>query len=123
MATSSDTSLSVSSSSHLISRTAILIGFIVLGGSTVILLFEKGVVELDEDLLVNGRASLETLVRVGMGLGRRKGVPQSLSQTGNEAISGAKNVVSGVREGARGMAEGMKGMASGLKGLASGTRT
>jgi phosphatidylserine decarboxylase len=34
-----------------------------------VILFEKGVVEWDEDLLVNGRASLETLVRVGMGIG------------------------------------------------------
>lgn len=33
------------------------------------LLFEKGAVTWDEDLLVNGRASLETLVRVGMGIG------------------------------------------------------
>jgi phosphatidylserine decarboxylase len=40
-----------------------------IGGSTIVLLFEKGVVEWDEDLLINGRASLETLVRVGMGLG------------------------------------------------------
>ena len=41
------------------------------GGSTIVVLFEKGVVEWDEDLLINGRASLETLVRVGMGVGRR----------------------------------------------------
>lgn len=34
------------------------------------MLFEPGKVEWDEDLLVNGRASLETLVRVGMGIGR-----------------------------------------------------
>lgn len=40
------------------------------GGSTIVVLFEKGVVEWDEDLLVNSRACLETLVRVGMGLGR-----------------------------------------------------
>lgn len=39
------------------------------GGSTIVVLFEKGVVEWDEDLLVNGRAALETLVRVGMGIG------------------------------------------------------
>jgi len=30
-------------------------------------LFEKNVVKWDEDLLVNGRASLETLVHVGTG--------------------------------------------------------
>lgn len=40
------------------------------GGSTIVVLFEKGVVEWDEDLLVNSRACLETLVRVGMGIGR-----------------------------------------------------
>ncbi len=39
------------------------------GGSTIIVLFEKGKVTWDEDLLVNGRAALETLVRVGMGIG------------------------------------------------------
>ena len=32
-------------------------------------LFEKGMVQWDEDL-INGRAALETLVRVGMGIGR-----------------------------------------------------
>ena len=40
-----------------------------LGGSTIVVLFEKGAVEWDEDLLINGRAALETLVRVGMGIG------------------------------------------------------
>ena len=40
------------------------------GGSTIVVLFEKGKVEWDEDLLINGRASLETLVRVGMGIGK-----------------------------------------------------
>ncbi|KAF5359407.1 hypothetical protein D9756_003659 [Leucocoprinus leucothites] len=45
-------------------------GYFAFGGSTIVLLLEKGVVSWDEDLLVNGRASLETLVRVGMGLGK-----------------------------------------------------
>ncbi|KAF7299266.1 Phosphatidylserine decarboxylase proenzyme 2 [Mycena indigotica] len=45
-------------------------GYFAFGGSTIVVLFEKGVLEWDEDLLVNGRASLETLVRVGMGIGR-----------------------------------------------------
>ncbi|KAI0749177.1 phosphatidylserine decarboxylase-domain-containing protein [Daedaleopsis nitida] len=45
-------------------------GYFAFGGSTIVVLFEKGVVEWDEDLLVNSRACLETLVRVGMGLGR-----------------------------------------------------
>ncbi|KZT00919.1 uncharacterized protein LAESUDRAFT_816191 [Laetiporus sulphureus 93-53] len=46
------------------------LGYFAFGGSTVVVLFEKGVVEWDEDLLINGRACLETLVRVGMGIGR-----------------------------------------------------
>lgn len=40
-----------------------------IGGSTIVTIFKKGQVVWDEDLLVNGRASLETLVRVGMGIG------------------------------------------------------
>ena len=45
------------------------------------MLFEKGMVEWDEDLLINGRASLETLVRVGMGVGRRaNGKPKAKRQ-------------------------------------------
>ncbi|KAI0311126.1 phosphatidylserine decarboxylase-domain-containing protein [Amylostereum chailletii] len=54
-------------------------GYFAFGGSTIVVLFEKGVVKWDEDLLVNGRASLETLVRVGMGIGRRVGPPPSLA--------------------------------------------
>ncbi|PCH39320.1 hypothetical protein WOLCODRAFT_110643 [Wolfiporia cocos MD-104 SS10] len=46
------------------------LGYFAFGGSTLVVLFEKGVVEWDEDLLVNSRACLETLVRVGMGIGR-----------------------------------------------------
>jgi len=47
-------------------------GYFAFGGSTIVVLFEKGKVEWDEDLLINGQASLETLVRVGMGIGRRR---------------------------------------------------
>ncbi|KIJ60324.1 hypothetical protein HYDPIDRAFT_177428 [Hydnomerulius pinastri MD-312] len=45
------------------------LGYFAFGGSTIVVLFEKGAVEWDEDLVINGRASLETLVRVGMGIG------------------------------------------------------
>lgn len=45
-------------------------GYFAFGGSTIVCLFEKGKVEWDEDLRVNGRASLETLVRVGMRIGK-----------------------------------------------------
>ena len=51
------------------------------GGSTIVCLFERNTVEWDEDLLINGRASLETLVRVGMGIGRRRGSPAPLVNT------------------------------------------
>jgi phosphatidylserine decarboxylase len=58
-------------------RTENLISFDTLssGGSTIVLLFEKGIVEWDEDLLINGRSSLETLDRIGMGIGRSRRVP------------------------------------------------
>ncbi|KAI0073153.1 hypothetical protein K474DRAFT_1686324 [Panus rudis PR-1116 ss-1] len=46
-------------------------------GSTIVVLFEKGVVEWDEDLLINSNARLETLVRVGMGIGRSRRAPEA----------------------------------------------
>jgi phosphatidylserine decarboxylase len=58
------------------------------GGSTIVCLFEKNVVEWDEDLLINGRVSLETLVRVGMGIGRRRGSPAVAVNTAS-AVSGS----------------------------------
>lgn len=48
------------------------------GGSTIVILFEKGTVQWDEDLLINSRASLETLVRVGMHIGKAR-IPSSKS--------------------------------------------
>ncbi|XP_075647944.1 phosphatidylserine decarboxylase proenzyme 2-like [Castanea sativa] len=44
-------------------------GYFSFGGSTVICVFEKGAIEIDEDLLSNSARSLETLVYVGMTLG------------------------------------------------------
>lgn len=41
-----------------------------LGGSTIVLLFEKGALEWDEDILSNSGSCLETLVRVGSGVGK-----------------------------------------------------
>jgi hypothetical protein len=43
------------------------------GGSTIVCLFEKGALKWDDDLVENGKASIETLVRMGMGLGRSTG--------------------------------------------------
>ena len=47
------------------------------GGSTIVVLFEKGAVDWDEDLHINSEARLETLVRVGMGIGRRRKPPST----------------------------------------------
>lgn len=47
-------------------------GYFSFGGSTVICIFEKDVIKLDEDILENSARSLETLVRVGMRLGISK---------------------------------------------------
>ena len=54
------------------------LAYVHIGGSTVVILFEKGVVEWDEDLSINSHACLETLVRVGMGIGRRRRGPTDL---------------------------------------------
>ncbi|EST05400.1 Phosphatidylserine decarboxylase-related [Kalmanozyma brasiliensis GHG001] len=48
-------------------------GFFKFGGSTIVLVFEEGRVTWDQDLVDNGRAAIETLVRVGMGIGRAGG--------------------------------------------------
>lgn len=46
------------------------LGYFAFGGSTIVCLFEKGMVEWDEDLLSNGKAAIETLVRMGSGIGK-----------------------------------------------------
>ncbi|SPO25759.1 related to phosphatidylserine decarboxylase [Ustilago trichophora] len=45
-------------------------GYFKFGGSTIVLVFEEGRVVWDQDLVDNGKAAIETLVRVGMGIGR-----------------------------------------------------
>ncbi|XP_072953356.1 phosphatidylserine decarboxylase proenzyme 2-like [Typha angustifolia] len=47
-------------------------GYFSFGGSTVICVFEKGAIQIDDDLLVNSERALETLVSVGMTLGVSK---------------------------------------------------
>ncbi|KAL6301148.1 phosphatidylserine decarboxylase-domain-containing protein [Sparassis latifolia] len=61
------------------------LGYFAFGGSTLVVLFEKGVVEWDEDLLDNGRACLETRVRVGMGIGRGQHAPSLGSDNNTRA--------------------------------------
>ncbi|KAF2809057.1 uncharacterized protein BDZ99DRAFT_499382 [Mytilinidion resinicola] len=45
------------------------LGYFKFGGSTLLLLFEPGVMKFDDDLVDNSRSALETLVRVGMSIG------------------------------------------------------
>ncbi|CAG8454463.1 1996_t:CDS:10 [Dentiscutata erythropus] len=45
-------------------------GYFAFGGSTIVLLFQKGRMLFDEDILVNSKEPLETLVKVGMHVGR-----------------------------------------------------
>ncbi|KAK9162578.1 hypothetical protein Syun_003480 [Stephania yunnanensis] len=60
-------------------------GYFSFGGSTVICIFEKDAIEIDEDLLANSARSLETLVSVGMRLGisRKKQGKSSLPNIGD----------------------------------------
>ncbi|KAG8812553.1 hypothetical protein FRC17_001975 [Serendipita sp. 399] len=46
-------------------------GYFAFGGSTIVTIFQKGMVTWDQDLLDNSKAPLETLVRVGMRIGRK----------------------------------------------------
>ena len=46
-------------------------GFFELGGSTVVLLFQRGTIELDQDLCANTKNEIETHVRLGDSVGRR----------------------------------------------------
>lgn len=49
------------------------LGYFKFGGSTILLLFEPGVMEWDDDLAENSNAALETLIRVGMSVGHSIG--------------------------------------------------
>ncbi|CAG7849378.1 Phosphatidylserine decarboxylase proenzyme 3 {ECO:0000303/PubMed:19286980} {ECO:0000255/HAMAP-Rule:MF_03209}; Contains: RecName: Full=Phosphatidylserine decarboxylase 3 beta chain {ECO:0000305}; Contains: RecName: Full=Phosphatidylserine decarboxylase 3 alpha chain {ECO:0000305} [Serendipita indica DSM 11827] len=46
-------------------------GYFAFGGSTIVTIFPKGTAVWDQDLLDNSKAPLETLVRVGMRIGRK----------------------------------------------------
>lgn len=45
-------------------------GYFAFGGSTVLVLFPRGSIEFDNDLLANSAKPIETLVKVGTSLGR-----------------------------------------------------
>ncbi|KAK5136562.1 hypothetical protein LTR08_002906 [Meristemomyces frigidus] len=50
-------------------RRAEELGYFKFGGSTLLLLFEPGVIRFDDDLVDNSNGALETLLRVGMSVG------------------------------------------------------
>ncbi|KAK3360116.1 phosphatidylserine decarboxylase-domain-containing protein [Lasiosphaeria hispida] len=52
------------------------LGYFKFGGSTLILLFEPGKMEFDDDLAENSKGALETLIRVGMSVGHSPGQSQ-----------------------------------------------
>lgn len=49
------------------------LGYFKFGGSTILLLFEPGVMEFDDDLVANSNSAVETLIRVGMSIGHSVG--------------------------------------------------
>jgi phosphatidylserine decarboxylase len=46
-------------------------GYFAFGGSTIVTIFPKGTAKWDQDLIDNSITPLETLVRVGMRIGRK----------------------------------------------------
>ncbi|KAL4783192.1 phosphatidylserine decarboxylase-domain-containing protein [Aspergillus varians] len=52
------------------------LGYFKFGGSTLLVLFEEGKVNFDNDLVANSKEALETLVRVGMSIGHGPDIPQ-----------------------------------------------
>lgn len=47
-------------------------GYFLFGGSTVVLLFKENVVEIDDDIIDNSKKGLETKVKLGEIIGKRK---------------------------------------------------
>ncbi|RSM03659.1 hypothetical protein CEP52_007256 [Fusarium oligoseptatum] len=52
------------------------LGYFKFGGSTILLLFEPGQMQFDDDLADNSSGALETLIRVGMSIGHSPAEPQ-----------------------------------------------
>jgi phosphatidylserine decarboxylase len=52
------------------------LGYFKFGGSTLLVLFEPGKVQFDDDLVDNSNSALETLIRVGMSIGHSPGENQ-----------------------------------------------
>lgn len=46
------------------------LGYFAFGGSTLLVIFEKNRVVFDDDLIINSKKPIETLVKLGMSLGK-----------------------------------------------------
>ena len=47
-------------------------GYFLFGGSTVVLFFKENQIEIDEDILKNSKVGLETKVKLGEVIGKKK---------------------------------------------------
>ncbi|RKF80252.1 Phosphatidylserine decarboxylase proenzyme 3 [Golovinomyces cichoracearum] len=61
------------------------LGYFKFGGSTILLMFQEGVMQFDEDLIENSNIALETLVRVGMSIGHTPSQSQYISDMRKKA--------------------------------------
>ncbi|TQS35373.1 hypothetical protein Golomagni_04208 [Golovinomyces magnicellulatus] len=61
------------------------LGYFKFGGSTILLLFQEGVMKFDEDLITNSNMALETLIRVGMSIGHTPSQSQFTSDMPKKA--------------------------------------
>ncbi|ROT41136.1 C2 domain-containing protein, partial [Sodiomyces alkalinus F11] len=52
------------------------LGYFKFGGSTIVVLFEEGKMQFDDDLVENSNGALETLIRAGMSIGHSLDEPQ-----------------------------------------------
>jgi phosphatidylserine decarboxylase len=48
-------------------------GYFLFGGSTIVMLFKEGMIEIDEDILSNSEKGIETKVKALETIGRRSG--------------------------------------------------
>lgn len=49
-------------------------GYFEFNGSTIVLLFKKGTINIDEDILINSKNNIETIVKYGEKIGTKKGI-------------------------------------------------
>ncbi|KAK5124722.1 hypothetical protein LTR85_001435 [Meristemomyces frigidus] len=91
------------------------LGYFKFGGSTLLVLFEPGVMKFDDDLVDNSNGALETLVRVGMSIGHSPDQgPYRPDMKKDNPTEGekqeAKRKIEGSLAPSRGMDNTLKGM-------------